>query len=171
MGYTGTMKKTDPRYPFKFTPLMLVLFLLGLALCVAGFGLTLWRFLNFLKEDLSNIYGWMQYVILFFVSVFLAALIISMLISSQYVITDRYLILQFGFIKQKYALKQIDSIHLFKGLNKLAVYFDDFKTKYTIIVVKDVWYDEFIRCLLEHEPKIAFSFSTPEEEEEIKKKK
>ena len=159
------------RFPFKFTPLMLLLFGVGLVLCVAGFSLTLWRFVNFLKEDIGNVYGWIQYVILFFVSVFLAALIVSMLIRSQYLITPKQLIVQFGFIKQKYDLKQIYSVHLFKGLNKLAVYFDDFKTKYTVIVVKDSWYEDFIRTITEYNPKIGFSFSTPEEEEEYKNKK
>ena len=86
-------------------------------------------------------------------------------------ITEKQLILQFGFIKQKYELKSIYSVHLFKGLNKLAVYFDDFKTKYTVVVVKDTWYDEFVKTLIERNPKIGFSFSTPEEEEEYKKKK
>ncbi len=155
-------------FPFKFTPMMLVLFSVGLALCGIGFGLTLWRFLNFLKNDIGNVYRWIEYVLLFFVSLFLAALIISMFCRSRYVLTEKYLILQFGFIKQKYDLKSICSVHLFKGMNKIAVYFDSFKTKYAVIVVKDVWYDEFIKSLIECNPKIGFSFSTPEEEEEYK---
>lgn len=171
MIYTEAMENKNVRYPFKFTPLMLVLFLLGLVLCVGGFSLTLWRFLDFVQGDLGNIYGWIQYVLLFFVSVFLAALIISMLIRSQYVITQEHLILQFGFIKQKYELSRIVSVHLFKGLGKLAVYFDDFKTKYAVIVVKESWYDDFAKQLIERNPKIGFSFSTPEEEEEFKNRK
>ena len=172
MIHTWAMENnSNSRYPFKFTPLMLVLFFLGLALCAAGFGLTLWRFLTFIKSDLSDVYAWLQYIILFFVSVFLAAIIIAMLIRSQYVITDKHLMVQFGFIRQRYELKGIYSVHLFKGLNKLAVYFDDFKTKYTVIVVKDIWYDDFIQTLLSRNPKIGFSFSTPEEEEEFKRKK
>lgn len=161
----------DKSFPFRFTPLMLALFGVGLVLCGMGFGFTLWRFLNFIQEDISNIYGWIQYVILFFVSLFLAALIISMLLRSRYVLTEKTLVLQFGFIKQKYDLKSVYSVHLFKGLNKLAVYFDDYKTKYTVIVVKETWYEEFVKALLERNPKIGFSFSTPEEEEEFKKKK
>ena len=149
---------------------MLVFFIAGLLLSIAGFSLTLWRFLNFLKEDISSVYGWLQYIILFFVSVFLALLILSMLIRSQYILTGTHLILQFGVIKQKYELKSIYSIHLFKGLNKLAIYFDDFKTKYTVIVIKDIWYDDFIKTLTERRPGIGFSFSTREEEEEYKKK-
>lgn len=156
-------------FPFRFTPVMIILFLLGLALCVAGFGLTLWRFLGFLENDIGSVYGWIEHLILFFVSVFLAVLIVSMLISSKYTVTDEFLILRFGFIRQKYAIKSIYSVHLFKGMGKLAVYFDDFRTKYTVIVVKETWYEEFVRALLEKNPDIGFSFSTPEEEEEIKK--
>ncbi len=159
------------RYPFKFSTIMIVLFIAGLLLSVAGFGITLWRFLDFLKDDISSVYAWIQYILLFFVSLFLSALIIAMLIRSQYVITGTHLILQFGFIKQKHAIETIFSVHLFKGLNKLAVYFDDFKTNYIVIVVKDVWYDDFIKTIMERKPGIAFTFSTPEEESEIKKKK
>ena len=63
------------------------------------------------------------------------------------------------------------SVHLFRGSNKLAVYFDDFKTKYVVIVVKEKWYDDFIKTLTARNERIAFSFSTAEEEEEVKRKK
>ena len=159
------------RYPFQFTTLMKVLFFLGLLLAAAGFGLTLWRFMVFLKEDAGSFYSWLQYIILFFVSLFLIALIISMLIRSQYLLTGTHLILQFGFIKQKFAIKDFYSVHLFKGMNKLAVYFDDFKTKYIMIVIREKWYDDFIQTLMERKPGIGVSYSTKEEEDEIKKKK
>lgn len=158
------------RYPFKFSTLMIVMFVVGLLLCIAGFGLTLWRFLRFLKDDQTSVYGWLQYIILFFVCLFLAALIIAMLIRSQYVITGTHLILQFGFVRQKFQISTIYSVHLFKGLGKLAVYFDDFKTKYIIIVIKECYYDDFVQTLIERKPSVGFSFSTAEEEEEIKKK-
>ena len=158
------------RYPFKFTSFMLIAFAAGLILSLICFGLTLWRFLSFLREDSSSIYGWMQYIILFIVSVCFAILIIAMLIRSQYIITGTQLILQFGLIKQKFEIKNIYSVHLFKGMNKLAIYFDDFKTNYTVIVIKDIWYDDFTQTLLERKPSIGFSFSTAEEEDEIKKK-
>lgn len=159
------------RYPFKFSAVMITLFIAALALCVAGFALTTWRLIAFLGEGGDSIYSWIQFIILYFVSVFLAALIIAMLIRSQYVITEKQLILQFGFIKTKYEIKNIYSVHLFQGANKLAVYFDDFQTKYAVIVVKPMWYDDFIQALTARKPGIGFSFSTAEEEEEIKKNK
>ena len=138
------MKQTVcKKFPFRFTPVMLVFFSLGLMLCAAGFALTLWRFLRFLKEGAFGsgaAYGWIQYILLFFVSIFLAALIIAMLISSCYIITEKHLVVRFGFIRQKF------------------------------IVIKDQRYEEFVKALLEQKPTIGFSFSTPEEEEEFKKK-
>lgn len=159
------------RYPFRFSALMLVCFSAGILLSALCFGLTLWRFLDFLKEDIDSVYGWLQYLILFGVSLFFGVLIVSMLVRSQYVITEKFLITQFGIIRQKYEIKNVCSLHLYKGINKLAVYFDEYCSKYIVIVVKDVWYDDFIRTLLSIKPGIGFSFSTPEEEEEFKKKK
>ncbi len=173
MFYTVVMEQKSEqtkRYPFKFSAAMLALFIAALVLCVAGFALTTWRLVAFLSEGGDSIYSWIQYIILYFVSVFLAVLIVSMLIRSQYVITDKQLILQFGFIKTRYDIKTIYSVHLFQGAKKLAVYFDDFQTKYTVIVVKPVWYDDFVKTLTERKPSIGFSFSTAEEEDELKKK-
>lgn len=168
----GMKKEEDAKiYPFKFSPLMIGVFSLAILLCAVCFGLSLWRFLNFLQTDISSPYGWIQYILLFFVSVFLAVLVIAMLIRARYIITDKQLITQFGLVRQKYEIKNIYSIHLFQGMGKLAVYFDDFKTKYIIIAVKDCWYDDFVQTLLSKKPGLSFSFSSAEEEEEIKKKK
>ncbi len=161
----------DKKYPFKFSPLMTVLSVLGLLLCAAGIGLTTWQFVDFLGGDISSVYEWLKYFLLYLVSVLLAVLITAMLIKSQYVVTERYLITQFGLIKSKYDLKTVYSVHLFRGSGKLAVYFDDFKTKYIVIVVKESWYDDFIKTIIARNERIAFSFSTAEEEAEIKRKK
>lgn len=161
-------RKPAKVYKFKFSPLMLALFGVGLALCAAGIGLNIWRIIT---QGASDAYAWLQYILLFFVSIFLAVLIVAMLIKSQYAVTEQYLVMQFGIIKTKYEIKKICSVHLFKGANRLTVYFDDYQTKYVSIVVKEMWYDDFVKTLLEMNDKIGFSFSTKEEEDEIKRKK
>ena len=160
----------DARFRFKFTPFMFVLSAAGLFLCAVCIAYTSWQIALFVKAgDLSSVYSWMKFGLLYLVAILLAVLLIAMLIRSQYVVTDKALIMQFGFIKQKFDLKTIYSVHLFKGAGRLAVYFDDFKTNYVIIVVKEAWYNEFIRELTSRNERIAFSFSTAEEEEEVKK--
>lgn len=170
MKQTENGGRPSKRYPFRFSVPMYLLFGAGLLLAAVGFGVTLWRFIHFLRENPSSIYGWIQYIILFFSGTFLTVIIVAMLIRSQYVITDAALIQQFGIIRSKYPLKSIRSVHLFKGLNKLVVYFDDYGNKYVVIVIQDSRYDEFVKELTERRPEIGFSFSTPEEEEEFKKK-
>ena len=163
---------TAVRYKFKFSPLLIGLCAVGLVLCATCLALTTWQLVDFVSSgDMGSIYDWIKYALLYLVSILLAVIIIAMLIRSQYVVTDRELIMQFGVIKQKYELKKIYSVHLFRGSGKLAVYFDDLKTNYMVIVVKEDWYTDFVRELTDRNPHIAFSFSTAEEEEEVKKKK
>ena len=159
------------RYPFRFSPLITSVLALSLFLCAACFGLSLWQFLDFLRGDLSSIYDWIKYALLFLVSIFGAVIVISMLCRSQYCLTEKELIMQFGIIKSRYEIKKIFSLQLLNGSKKLAVYFDDFKTKYMIIVVKEMWIDDFIKALLERKPGIEFSFSTAEDENQKPKQK
>lgn len=152
------------RYRFRFSPLILSVLILGVVLCLAGIGLTTWQLIDFLKEDHSSVYGWMTYFLMYFASVSLAVLLTAILIRSQYVVTKTHVILQFGLVKTKYEIKKIFSLKLFRGSNRLTVYFDDFKTNFAVIVVKDTWYDDFIKTLTERNPRIEFDFITAEEE-------
>ena len=175
MGYTWGMADqtqienfTPETFKFRFSPIMLALFALLFVLCGAGIGLTTWQFIGFLGGDISSPYEWMKFILLYIVSILLAVLLIAMLVRSRYVVTDKELILQFGFIKSRYKLSKIYSVRLFKGSHKLTVYFDDFKTEYTVIVVKEEWYDAFVKALMKRNPRISYDFTTAEEEENWK---
>lgn len=161
----------DETFRFKFSGTMLAVLCLLLALCAACIGLTTWQLIGFLSDDISSVYGWLKYLILYLVSILLAVLVIAMLIKSQYVVTEKTLVTQFGLIRSRYELKNIYSVRLLRGSNKLAVYFDDYKTKYTIIVVKDIWYNDFVQALIARNPRIEFDYVTAEEEKNWKKKK
>ncbi len=166
----GTPKEVI--YKFRFTTPMRITSIAILVLCAACLGVSTWYFVDFLQTgDLTSVYEWIKYALLYFVSIALAVLDVAMLLRSQYVITETDLIWKFGLIKQIFSIKKIFSVHLFRGSGKLAVYFDDFKTDYIMIVVNEEWYTDFVNQLTERNPRIAFSFSTKEEEDEIKKKK
>lgn len=162
----------DETFRFQFSGVMIALLTLLLALCAAGIALTTWQLVGFLQGgDLSSPYDWLKYALLYLVSILLAVIVVAMLIKSQYVVTEKQLVMQFGIIRSRYEIKDIYSIRLFRGSNKLTVYFDDYKTKYMVIVVKDAWYNDFVEALTTRNEKISFDFITPEEEQEIKKKK
>lgn len=151
---------------------MLAVLIVLLLLCAAGIGLTTWQFAGFVQSgDISSVYEWLKYLLLYFASILLGILVAAMLVKSQYVVSEKLLTMQFGLIRSKYEIKKIASVKLFRGSNKLTVYFDDFKTKYIVIVVKDVWYDEFVKSLIARNERIDYDFISPEEEQEWKKKK
>jgi len=166
------MKQTEQkRYPIKFTNMTLVVIIIALVLCAACFALSTWRFVGFLQSgDLSSVYEWIEYAILFLASTLFALFLSAMLVRSQYLITDRQIILQLGILQSKYDIQKICSVHLFKGSNKLALYFDNYHNQFATITVNDSWFDDFIKTLLSKKPGIEFSFSTAEEESENKRK-
>ena len=168
------MDKPVKIYRFRFSPLMIAVFTLGIALCAACFGLTTWQFVGFVggtSGDITSVWEWIKYLMLYFVSIFLAVLLIAMLIRSRYILTNKQLITQFGVIVSKYEIKKIRSISLLGGSKKLNVYFDDFKNHFMTIVVKEEWYDDFIRTLTELNEHIEFDFTSAEDELNGKKKK
>ena len=165
------MERQPAKFSFKFSGTMIAVFCLLLVLCAGGIALTTWQLIGFLGGDISSVWRWMQFLLMYLVCILLIVFVLAMLIKSQYVITDKELIMQFGLIRSKYELKKIYSVRHFKGSGRLAVYFDDFKNKYAIIVVKESWYDDFVKALLERNEKISYDFTTAEEEEDWKKKK
>lgn len=168
------MKKPVKTYKFRFSPIMISVFCLGIVLCATCFALTSWQFIEFvggMRGDMSSAWEWIKYLLLYFVSIFLAVLLIAMLIRSRYMISEQLLITQFGIVCSKYEIKKIRSVALLSGSNKLNVYFDDFKNRFITIVVKEEWYDDFIQTLTSLNEKIEFDFTAPEEERNGKKKK
>ena len=150
-------------YKFRFSPLMIVVFSVGIALCATCFALATWQFVEFLggiRGDITLIWEWIKYLLLYFASVVLALLLIAMLIRSRYIITQKRLITQFGIIFSKYDIKSIRSVALLGDTRKLNVYFDDFKNRFITIVVKEEWYDDFIQTLTSINERIEFDFTT-----------
>ncbi len=156
------------RFPFRFTPFICFLLILGVALCLASFGLTTWYFTDFIKGDISSAYEWIKYVLLYGVSVAGTVIFLSILIRSEYLLTAQKLRIRFGVIVSSYDLKSIRSVKHLRGSDKLAVYFE--RDKYMMIVVNPSWYDDFVKSLLERNPKIGFDFVTAEEEQNLRKK-
>ena len=153
--------------------MMIAVFCIGIVLCAVCFALTSWQFVEFVigvRGDISSVWEWIKYILLYFVSVFLSLLLIAMLIRSRYIITERRLITQFGIIFSKYEIKKIRSVCLVSGTKKLNVYFDDFKSRFITIVVKEEWYDDFIKTLTSNNEKIEFDFTDPENNDRKKKK-
>ena len=160
-------------YKFRFSPLMITVFAVGIALCATCFAMTSWQFIEFaqgIRGDITSVWEWLKYILMYFVSVFLAVLLIAMLIRSRYILTEKRLITQFGIIFSKYEIKKIRSVALLSDSRKLNVYFDDFKNRFITIVVKEEWYDDFIKTLTSINEKIEFDFTSSQNKRDDTKK-
>lgn len=143
-------------YKFRFSKLIFILAIAAIAVAaVGGIGWTVYRMINI---GFQTVTLGIQYVVLLLVSVLIIVLLTSILIRSSYKITDKEVVLWFGFIKSSYKIADIESVHLFTKTNKLVLYFKN--ERYTVIVVKPEWYNEFIKELLSKNDKIRYDVST-----------
>lgn len=169
---TGNVNLPKETFKYRFSAPFIAMFCVGLLLSAAGFAINTWQLVGFIEAgDLSSVYEWMKFILLYLASGFLAVLIAAMLIRSQYVVTEKELITQFGIVRSRYQIKKIYSVCLMRPSNKLTVYFDDFKTKFIVVSVRDAWYDDFMKALLARNEKIEFSIAGEEKPSKTDKKK
>lgn len=135
---------------------MTALICVGIALSVAGFAVNLYYCIaNGIGQAADPVYPILQYTLMFFVTVALFSLLVSVLLSSCYIVDDKYFKTKFGFIVSKYDVQTIDSVVDDKKTGKLTVTFEN--GEYIVIVVKQEWYNDFIEALLAANRKIEYS--------------
>ncbi len=140
----------------------------ALALGAAGFTVNLvYCILEGTANAADPVYPILQYSLMFFVTVALVVIILSVLINSAYVIDGKKFKTCFGFIVSKYDIDEIVSVTLDRKTDKLAVTFAN--DSFIVIVVRQDWYDDFIKALLEANPKIEYTINSLEKPEDEKK--
>ncbi|MGN0804537.1 MAG: hypothetical protein ACI4MS_04050 [Candidatus Coproplasma sp.] len=144
------------KYKYQFSKLMTALIIVAMALSVVGFAFNLYNCIaRGIKGAVDPVYPILQYVLMFLITIALFAIMTSILLSSYYIIDEKYFKTKFGFIVSKYELERIASIEDNKKTNKLTVKFDN--EEYIIIVVKQEWYNDFIESLLSANRNIEYS--------------
>lgn len=142
-------------YNFRLSKLVLALLIAALAASFGGIGFTAYRIY---RLGFSTVLLGIQHVVILIACVLLIVILVSILIRSCYKITDKEVLLWFGIIKSAYKIADIESVHLFTKTNKLVLYFKN--ERYTVIVVKPEWYNDFIKELLSKNSKIRYDVST-----------
>ena len=132
---------------------MLTLAIAVLALCLGGIALSVYRLIN---SPLQGFPDYLKSPLLIVLSAFCIVVVVSLLIKSQYVVTEEYYILQFGFIKNKYPLKDITSMILDSDTQKLTVNMPD---GYTVLSLSQSDNDEFVKTVQSINPDVEFSFT------------
>lgn len=140
-------------FKYRLTPVMLTLAIAVLALCLAGIGVSIYRIVKSVPQGFSD---YLKSPLLILISVFCIAVVIGILVKSQYVVTSEEYILQFGFIKSKYPIKDITSLQLDSDTKKLTV---NLRDGYTVLSLNETDNDDFVKTIQTLNPEVEFSFT------------
>lgn len=136
-------------FKYPYTKLLKALIYAALVLCAVGFFVNLWRFFNVGVK--SNI-DYIQYATLLIVTILFPVILIAMLVSSKYIVTETELIAQFGILKSRYKLDNVKSVAYPKEGNKLTVTMKD--GSYMLLVLEEDKMNDFVAALRAKHPKI-----------------
>ena len=140
-------------FKIKLTNTMLLLCVAVFILCATGVGLSIWRIIKFGVNSFNDV---IKYPFLIGVCLFCIALMIALLIKSQYVVDDTYFYTQYGFIKSRFTIKDVSALVYNTDEKKLTVQFGE---EYTVVSVDPVWQEELVRAFLAVKPEIDYSFT------------
>ncbi len=102
------------------------------------------------------------YFLLALISFLLLTESVFLFFKGMYVIKNGYVYLYFGLIYSKNKIENIVNVYIYKKSKKLVVFFSD--KKYTVIIINEKYYDEFIKSLKEQNPNILIDFINEEED-------
>ena len=146
-------------FPITFPISIILVAVAVLLLCVASIVVSVLQIISKGVNEFSDV---LKYPFMLAISVFCIVLVISILIKSQYVVNDTHFVSQFGLVKSKTEIKTITSIILNTETQKLTMYFGE---EFTVLSFTKDYNEEFVRALLDVNPKISYSFVTPDSEE------
>jgi hypothetical protein len=153
--------KNKAIFKIKFSLTILLLSIAVYILCGLGIIVSVWRMVKFGVHGFSDV---IKYPFLVAVCLFCIVIVTAIFIKAQYVVDDKNLITQYGFIKSKFPVKTITSLLLDIDTKKLTVHFGE---EYILLTVAPEWNEKFVRALLAVNPDIDYSFtltSAPEQD-------
>ena len=143
-------------FPFRHNPVSIVFCILALLLCAAGVGMSVYRIITEGVEDFTKV---LQSPFLILICLFCAAVIISILVKSEFIVAGGELITRFGFIKSRLSISTITSMEHDRGTHKLTVYCGE---EYTVFTLKPEWEDDIVHEICSANKEIELSFTMTE---------
>ena len=149
-------QKNGKAYPFRHSAVGVSLCIFTLLLCAIGAGLSVYRIST---EGIHEFADALQSPFLIAVCLFCAAVILSVLIKSEFIVTEEALITRFGFIQSKLLFDGITSMEHDRQTQKLTVFCGE---QFTVFTLKKEWADELVSEICKANPNIEFSFTMTE---------
>ena len=145
--------KESVTFRFTLNKLTVVLCIAVLLLCGLGIATSVIRIL---KNGVQGFSDALKSPFLILICLFCIAVVVSILIRSQYTVDDEFLTTQFGFIKNKISVQELTSIELDTTAQKLTLYSGE---NFSVVSINKEWNDAFIKALLKANPNIEYAFT------------
>lgn len=140
------------KFKFKFSTFVWVLLSVVLTVCLAGLALNVY---NLTEYTFNHAFKFVSFALYTAITLFLTALVLSVMLFSNYVLKNDCLYVRFGFFRSKTKASDIVGITHFKKSDKLVVYFKH--QAFSVIVISRDKYDEFVLSLRELNKSITFN--------------
>lgn len=143
------------KYKYTFSSLIIGLFILGMVISVACIVLNVIRLINNINSG-NEVSGYDYFILVLVVvlSLFFIVIAISSIVSSRYEITDKKIILRWGFIKNVIDINEIKELKYYPDKNRLELLFTD--DAYFYVSTKPEWVYDFVDEIKVQSPKITF---------------
>ena len=145
------------KYKYQLTPVLWVLFIVGLILagCCIYFNLT--RFIGLFGAQEASSYSYISSLLSTVIGVLAFIFIPPAMFASKYVITDEHLIAYWGIVKNKFDVKEITTVTHFRKTDKLVIYFSD--QSFTTIIISPELFDKFAEDLKSKNKRIFYQLN------------
>lgn len=142
------------KYKYKFTPLALVLIILGMVSGVVCIVINLIRFVRLLDSVTATSTDYMSATIAAIIGAIALVALIAVLFNSHYSIENKNFVARWGFFANKIPLNDITGVTLFKLTNKLVIYYSG--DNFFVINAKRTDYENVINALKNANNKIVY---------------
>ena len=140
------------KFRFKFTNFIWIMLSVILAVFLTSFILNVFNLIQYVSYAFFKFFPYVIYII---VSLFLIIVVISVMLSSGYILKNDCLYVRFGIFRSKTKACEILAITHFTKSDKLVIYYK--KSAYSVIVIDKEKYDEFVLSLREMNKNILFN--------------
>ncbi len=146
------------KYSYKFTPLNIVLFCLGILAAVACIALNVKRLLEIAAAAISGTYDYISAILAIAIGAAGMVVLIPLIVRSEYVVTNDKLITRWGVIASEIKLSDITRVTVYRSSQKLVVSYN--AKDYAVINIDKDLFENFCDELKAKNDKIFYCLNT-----------
>lgn len=147
-----------------YSKLIVALSFVTLAVCIGGFALNVWRFID--RGGFTDFYTAIEFLIVAAVTVFAPVLLLTVVFHSTYTVDGKEFATNFGFIKSKFSISEMTELVYNVQKRKLAVYTGE---NYMVFRLEEEWDKAFISALQAANKHLLYNETEDEEDEPVQK--